>query len=293
MTNLQKYLLGNEQQDKNVIGTVLGLSTTVKTENKTKLPKQNPLSITNNSNRISIFMFLDFRTGRIERYLINVSNLGVLTSPDFKEDVDFTLHGERYKMFHEFDLVPQTKTWSLMNIDDGKLTKLFNFIFMVDLIRDYLLWGYSYNDGNTATLRKLTTPKTPIQYSEDNPEELKTSSSGTGKLRKVEIEEIKTSGDYSIKEFYQFNAERFINYEKRTSDNKYTILVPHNFKNPTTEQLFNHSNYDLSYAHRSELPPIVREFTISFYIKNISCIHSVSSRIKTWNCQINKKLKKL
>ena len=264
MTNLQKYLLGNEQHDKNVIGTVLGFSTTILTQKKNKLPKQNPLSISNNSNRVSIFMFLDFRTGCIERYLINVSNLGPLTSTDFKEDVYFTWQGERYKMFHEFDHAPQTSNWSLMNIGDGKLTKSFNFIFMVELIRDYLLWEKSYNNGNMGSLRKLTTPQTPIQYSEDNPEELKTSSSGTGKLRKVEIEAIHESNHFSIKDFYQFNAERFINYEKRTSDNKYTILAPHKFKNPTTEQLFNQGNYNLTYSNRSELPPIVRDFTISF-----------------------------
>lgn len=54
---------------------------------------------------ISTLLFLDFRTGRIERYLINASTHAPTTSldVDFKNDIYFTWQGERYKIFHEFD----------------------------------------------------------------------------------------------------------------------------------------------------------------------------------------------
>ena len=293
MTNIQKYLLGNDKNlSNNVIGTVLAFSTKLDTETPLKITQDNTTAL-NTPVTISTLLFLDFRTGRIERYLINASihtfGKSITLDVDFKNDVYFTWKGERYKIFHEFDHVggDQAK-FSLINLGDGKITQAFNLIFMVELFRDYLIYESSYNDGNIASLRKITSPIT--EKIEDINSKVKTSSSGTGHLTSEELEAINQSNEYRLNDFKPFKAECFINYKNKNKDNKHTILVPNN--HTSIKELFNYGHVNIVYSNKKELPQIVKDFTRSFYIKNINNIHNISLRIRSWNYNITKRLKK-
>lgn len=161
---------------------------------------------------------------------------------------------------------------------------------MVELYRDYLIYESSYIDGNMATLRKITAPIT--EKLEDVNTEVKRSSSGTGKLRREEIEAIDKSSDYRLNDIKPFIADRFINYKNRNKENKHTILVPNNLATNSIKEVFNYGHVNIIYTNRKELPQIVKDFTRTFYIKNINNIHNISLRIRTWNYNINKRLKK-
>ena len=293
MTNIQKYLLGTDKNlSNNVIGTVLAFSTKLDTETPLKITKDNTTAL-NTPVTISTLVFLDFRTGRIERYLINASihTFGKSTTldVDFKNDVYFTWKGERYKIFHDHVGGDQAK-FSLINLGDGKITQAFNLIFMVELFRDYLIYESSYNDGNIASLRKITSPIT--DKIEDINSKVKTSSSGTGHLTSEELEAINQSNEYRLNDFKPFKAECFINYKNKNKDNKHTILVPNNLANTSIKELFNYGHVNIVYSNKKELPQIVKDFTRSFYIKNINNIHNISLRIRSWNYNITKRLKK-
>lgn len=293
MTNIQKYLLGTDKNlSNNVIGTVLAFSTKLDTETPLKITKDNTTAL-NTPVTISTLVFLDFRTGRIERYLINASihTFGKSTTldVDFKNDVYFTWKGERYKIFHDHVGGDQAK-FSLINLGDGKITQAFNLIFMVELFRDYLIYESSYNDGNIASLRKITSPIT--EKIEDINSKVKTSSSGTGHLTSEELEAINQSNEYRLNDFKPFKAECFINYKNKNKDNKHTILVPNNLANTSIKELFNYGHVNIVYSNKKELPQIVKDFTRSFYIKNINNIHNISLRIRSWNYNITKRLKK-
>jgi len=169
---MKRYLLetsikNNIQKDydnlnKNVVGAVLVYNTKVK-----ELDYGEPGSF-NRINLISILLFLDFRTGRVERFIINSSDPKLNTKKidvgvDYKEDLYFTWNNERYKVFHE-DEHSWGKLTDLSTLGNGKLTKHYFILFMAELVRDYLKYFNSYLNGNVASIRKLTSPIKPTVF---------------------------------------------------------------------------------------------------------------------------------
>jgi hypothetical protein len=91
---MKEYLLGKKLANKhdNIIGAVLGFS-----------KKLNFNNITKKNDTLAILLFLDFRTGRVERYIVNLSDTDINKGIDYKDDLYFTKlgEGEKYKILHE------------------------------------------------------------------------------------------------------------------------------------------------------------------------------------------------
>jgi len=148
---LQKCKLTQSKQ--NIGGCILSFFIKIKNGNQTDL--------------ISLLLFLDFRTGRVERYLINSSNKDLIKKGvDYKEDWYFFWNNEKYKIFHENEHIINTEFTSLSRLNDGQLTRTFYINFMSELLRDYLQFNNSFLDGNMASLKKLTSPLKDSEYEE-------------------------------------------------------------------------------------------------------------------------------
>jgi len=102
-------------------------------------------------NSISIILFLYFRTGRIERYLINknFSDFEYKTLDD-AEDLFITLDDEKYKIFHkpEYDINTDTVPEMAYFNKDGKITSKLFYSFMGALLKDNLFTSNSYLNPN-------------------------------------------------------------------------------------------------------------------------------------------------
>jgi hypothetical protein len=118
--------------------------------------------------KISILIFYDYRTGRIERYLVN-SEKDINTShwKDINNDI-FIYKNQKFLLnnSHEHD----SESLDMQNIynpliNDGKLSLDFFKMFIYELMRDYIyILSYeggapSYNYTNMDVIRRLTHPK--------------------------------------------------------------------------------------------------------------------------------------
>lgn len=153
---IKKYLLetniNNKKQNVadnlNVLGVILAFTTKIKYNEAFKTHFL-----------LSTLLFLDLRTGRIERYLINSSDPKANEKGiDYKDDLFFTWNNIKHRVFHDFEHSPLGKVTSISELGDGRINSKFYCIFMAELLRDYLKYFLSFNDGNIASLRKLTAP---------------------------------------------------------------------------------------------------------------------------------------
>nr|YP_009522489.1 hypothetical protein [Hygrophorus russula]AXQ02212.1 hypothetical protein [Hygrophorus russula] len=276
-TNLKNYLLGTDLKYENIIGAVLAF-------NKKIIHNETFKSY----DYFSFILFIDFRTVRIERYLINSSNPNIKTI-DGKEDLFFTFNNKSYRIFHEDEC--SISTFNLNEINDGKLTRKFYFTFMLDLIRDYLYYETSYNNPNIASLRKLTTPKISATKINIDKNELFKPALGTGKQEYSEKKSIFFSQDYKLKDFEEIYPKKFINDFKLDIDTKnkeYTIFIPKHFNNLNLNQYFNKFNINLIDINRNELPQLVKDLIRTLNIKNIQNAQDLAKRIKIFNYNIVK-----
>jgi len=301
---LQKYLLetsiNKEKQsvttniNSNVLGAVLAFNTNIKCNETFKT-----------FNSLSLLVFLDLRTGRVERYLINSSDPKANDKGiDYKEDLYFTWENNKYRVFHDFEH-SALDTTNLSEIGDGKLNIKFYSIFMAELLRDYLHYFISFKNSNIATLRKLTAPIKSPTYDYSKIEDNKTfsiqennpkikSGLGTGRISELEKNLINESYDYKLKDFEPFYAHKFIkNSDSPTSKNKWIIFVPKQLNNKMIENWFNHFNFNLIYVNRNELPQLTKDFSRTLSIKTIPNIDNINTRIKTFNYNIVKNLQNL
>lgn len=264
---------------------------------------------------LSILLFLDFKTGRIERYLINSSNPKLNKKGiDFKEDLFFYWNNEKYRMFYEEQHLPISDHFSLSNINDGKLSRKFFISFMTELVRDYLHTNNSFLDGNIASLKKITKPLIPTEYKEImDPKEIDEARSnnnlyvfedyydryftaikaplGTGKIETFnEKKIINESKEYKLKDIIPFWAHRFIDNEEINEQK--TIYIPKQFKNDYLIDLLDNQKFkiNLVYAKRTELPQIVKDFVRSLDIKTITKPQDITTRIKFFNNKVVERL---
>lgn len=300
----------------NVNGIILAFNTKIK--------------YNDNSNKyylLSLLLYLDLRTARVERYIMNSSdpimnNKGI----DFKEDVFYMWNNKKYKLFHKDKYTNTDLNDKLSALGDGKLTRKFYELFMYELTRDYLIKNISYKDGNMLSLIKLTAPtkhlipivqqdslsndnnnNDDLQLEKDN-EITKSFDLGTGVLNEVEKQAIAQSSNYSLKNFEPFVAKKFwMNecrfYGHRTlyfkDDNhrhrlgiKFVVFVPKQLKNTSVEYHYDNINLTLIYTQRKELPPIVNDLTRTLSMKTVKSPAQIYQRIKTFNYNIEKKLTK-
>ena len=287
---LKKYLLKtnidkskqSSKENNNVIGTILSYSTKLQFNENLK-----------RYDLLSILLFLDFRTGRVERYLINNSDPNAnKKSIDYKEDLYFSWNNVKYKIFLDMEHSTHEKI-TLSDMDPiGKINSKFYITFMMELLSDYLFYfpRASFNDGNIASLRKLTLARKPAKYEFDKDESLSNSEYipkitepglGTGVMPNVITNSITESNEYKLKDFQVFESKIFVNGNIKPK--KQVIFVPKQYKNRMIEIWFEKLNYKLVYTNKNELSQIVKDFTRTLSIKTVKTNPSVTQRIKLFN----------
>jgi hypothetical protein len=297
------YLQKNELSkidSNNIAGTVLAFNIRIKNGDK--------------FDKLSLLLFLDFRTGRVERYLINSSNPNLNQEGiDFKEDLSFYLNNVKYRMFYEdvhWAGTSKASLTKLSDMNDGILSRRFYLFFMAELIRDYLFFNNSFLDGNMASLLKVTTPIQLAKFEKiTDPKQIKDGevyikqnenvknfyvkkwpSLGTGRLiTDEEKKEINNSTDYILKDLTPFEAFKFIEDNNKIL----TFFVPNQFKSNYLVNLFEKNKINLIYANRNELPQIVQDFVRTLNIKSVKRPQDITLRIKFFNYNIVKRLKNM
>lgn len=215
-------------------------------------------------------------------------------------------------MFHENLHLSNESMTSVSDINDGKLTRKFYLFFIGELVRDYLHTNNSFLDGNVASLLKITKPLYPAKFEEiTDPKEIEKAnlngniftdiinnkeyikkgySFGTGNIiLNEEKNEINKSSEYKLKDLTPFKSYKFIKINK----NRLTILVPKHFENNYLMQIFDKRQIKLVYAKRNELNQLVTDFVRSLNIKTITKPQDITTRIKSFNYNIVKRLTNL
>lgn len=243
----------------------------------------------------SFILYVDHRTGRIERYAINTTqpteNINTINDTS---DVYF-FNNDKYKIFHEDEhRLDNIEKIGLYNLNNGKLTSKFYNLFMVELIRDWIFIESSYNNPensysnpNMVTIRKLTSPIKAKEY-ENN--KLITPALGTGIINENDGNLIHKNRKHKLLDYTPFNAKRFINIPEEI---KKTIFIPKQFKFKHHNILYENMGINLISINRNELPQLIKDLVRSINIKNIENSHDLSRRIKTFNFNIVKRLQKL
>lgn len=116
--------------------------------------------------KISILLFYDYRTGRVERYLVNSEKniANTLWSTDEISDV-FYFKGKKH-MIDNRKIHEKTCLQDIYNpmLNDGLMSPDFYKAFIQELMRDYMATlllterGHSFNYTNMDVIRRLTHP---------------------------------------------------------------------------------------------------------------------------------------
>ena len=243
MKNTIKYLQGSENS--NTLGTILGIQR-----------GKNSKIITN---PMAILLYLDQRTGRIERYLVN--------SPD-KQPIEILLDIEKYYITNE----EQT----FKNLNYGKLDSTFFNGFLLELFRDYLHTFNSYKICDMYYIRNYTLPL--YNHRVDG-------SVGVGSGTRIP-NTIPLTG---TKPFY---AKRFI----ELNDNKPLVLnIPQYLYSQANKPALE-SYWDIklnTYAIDSKSPQILHELKMTFNTKKILNLDNLNDQVIKFNKRTQDKLNKL
>ena len=283
----------NVKHNKNTLGAILAFNTKVKEDKPGK-----------NFNLISLLLFLDFRTARVERFIINSSNptlnlnkkdVGV----DYRKDLTFVWNNEKFNVFHDLELGIWNKgdqSTILSQIGDGKLTRKYYIYFITELLRDYLKYFTSFRNGNIASLRKLTLPIEPAKLDKNG--NIVESATGSGLINNKENlgKLLHESSEYRKNDFDVFKAYNFISNKyddiNPTNDQIMTIFIPNGLKNGSLDHMLNSLNYNVVYANKGELSQLVKDFSRTLSIKTIRNTDDIVKRIKYFNYNIVRHLKK-
>jgi hypothetical protein len=278
---IKSYLLGNKKTSSNLrqntLGFVLAFNTKIKHKNVKK-----------GYYKLALLLYLNVRTARVERYLMNSSDtIANERSIDFKPDLFYTWNNEQYKIFHEDDYITKGVTMS-SQLGDGKLSTRFYNLFMFEMIRDYFTTDQSYQDGNMATLKKITAPSHFIY--QQNPETVAKENKdfklglGAGVLKSEEAEAINQNYIYKKDDLQRIVTPKFDLFKStdKTSSDTPIIYVPKTLQNKTIEKYFEHKT-KLVYAKRNELPQIVKDLTRTLSIKTVDSPYTITHRIKAFN----------
>lgn len=128
-----------------------------------------------------------------------------------------------------------------------------------------------------ASLRKISIPVEHMVNEDGN----KQMSSGTGRTTDIEMSAVEASPHYRVKDFEQYQADKYLDYGLRGAENKYNIFIPKNFEDKAMSALFNAGAFNLIPSTRGDLPQVCTDFVRTFNIKKVNNIHSTSLKIRT------------
>ena len=104
------------------------------------------------------------------------------------------------------------------------------------------------------------------------------------------------SSEYRKDDFDVFKAYNFISNKyddiNPTNDQIMTIFIPNGLKNGSLDHMLNSLNYNVVYANKGELSQLVKDFSRTLSIKTIRNTDDIVKRIKYFNYNIVRHLKK-
>lgn len=236
--------------------------------------------------RITILLFYDYRTGRIERYSVNSSQEMWKWKNVNKDTVsNFSFKNNKY-IINNKDLHSITDFTGIYDpiLHDGKFSQKFYEHFINELLRDYIFSlaklkkSVSFNYVNMDIIRALTRP----YFLTEN------HSMGAGFLQDKEQEIIHNDNYFKLKNIMPFYPKEFI-----TTDYNLNLLIhiPRKFEN-----VF--ENADKNKKTIFKVLPIkdysqgVIDLRRSLEIKTITSLPELEYRIRTFNHNIVEQLKK-
>ena len=248
--------------------------------------------VRNTSPRISILLFYDYRTGRVERHLINAEKELYNNKQKYDTDV-FMFKGKKYLIDNSEDYLINDK-WNNLKFDnsllnDGRLSKGFYKLFMHELIRDYLFTtiqfheSISYKFTNMNTIRRWTHPINKWLDTADLP-------LGSGDLSAKEKTIIHNDTYHSLKKI----AGERSNFLIKTDFSKPLLLnVPTQFVNvfDSFENISDILKFESLKSKDYTLGISDLKSTIKF--KGCNNIDTIEKRIRTFNNNILLRLNKM
>jgi hypothetical protein len=271
---LNEYLIGNNE---NLIGSILGFQRGRRKD-----------SIIRSNHFFSFLLYFDHRTGRIERYLINKGSTQEVNVIDKTKDPYLGLeieHKDNKQIRNIYDdehLIGSDS--SFLNLYDGKMSRKFFSIFLLELLRDYLQFHNSYENGNMEELRNWTSPLIKKQYNDSG--ELTSLPLGTGSVK----ENVNVLLKDNIK---PIPHKVFIDHPNK---GPYVINVPKNFYNKVLFDSFLSNNFILNeVTYKIENVPGCL-IDLKAYINSrtiVDPVYDLRTKVRNFNNNTNKILSKL
>lgn len=145
-------------------------------------------------------------------------------------------------------------------------------------------------------MRKLTLPIEPAKLDKNG--NIVESATGSGLINNKENlgKLLHESSEYRKNDFDVFKAYNFISNKyddiNPTNDQIMTIFIPNGLKNGSLDHMLNSLNYNVVYANKGELSQLVKDFSRTLSIKTIRNTDDIVKRIKYFNYNIVRHLKK-
>jgi hypothetical protein len=252
----------------------------------------------NKYQKFSILIFYSFITMRVERYLMNHSQL-LTDYSNFSKNRHELLNNnlfvfKKHKFYINNSEEHETSP-SLLNqqiesfgyLTDGILSTKFYNMFVWELLRDYFVTLFSdehmkvsYKNPNMDLIRKITHPLRRKIL--EDPE--LTFSTGSGDMSHPEKVIINSDIKYKLKDFTPFDVPNFLNVNH---DLPFTLYVPRIFKNTYANNKLKESqflfNINIKTLLKKDYPLCLLDLKSTLNFKNIENIHDVSRRIKNFN----------
>lgn len=270
------------------------------------------------SDYYSFLIYFSHETGRIERYLYNpVSQIELnpaklllnmdnskytnirraidKNSKDIlisKDELDNYLHIKSYEKLTDL-FTNKIISFKLLNY--GKLNKDFFNMFLIELLRDYLIFFRSFGTSDMKILRNFTHPLYSDEHQLDGLKDLKL---GCGEMknkaiqqefinRKVEAKDEVLNKVYDLLSVIKNN--KFIDYDilmKRYENrikSEYLINVPKNFNTKYNDELLKNFNYKTVSIEKENLPQCILD--LKSFINSSTVINEVdlSNKINIFN----------
>lgn len=269
---IKKYLIGDNDY---LYGTIIG--------NKKGWRKNR-----STMEYYSFLLYFSHETGRIERYLYNTGskegNKDIYVYNKYSDNKQVNKKKEEYIYLEELENLFNRDYINLLvenlfkeiplkylNFDilnNGKLDKDFYTSFILELIRDYLIFNTSFDYCNMKTLRHITKP---IRTASINDKDfiLKDVHLGCGYIDEFKYNQYFRNFDITRKEelkefFTYYMSTKFIDYKQNQLDKsphinhnfKLKLNVPKNFNKSYYADLLskNQFNLELVTLNKNELP---------------------------------------
>lgn len=227
-------------------------------------------------------MFFDYRTGRVERYLVN-SEKDILNTPWTFKNNTFSFENKNYIINRtEEHKIPDFSEVYAPLLNDGNLSSAFYRDFLSELKRDYIFsldirkQSYSYNYTNMDVIRMITRPS--IDFDADY-------QMGSGIIPHKDGELIQFSKNLKLKNFKWRESEIFF---KTNFDLPFLIHVPKKFIN-TEKDTQKVKLRELEIKNNCQA---IMDLKRSLQIKTVTSLSDLDYRIRVFNYNFPDLLKK-